>query len=383
MTTANENIDSNKVKSEVFSSNEIRLSGTEWLWAIGICLTILIGLPLLGTAGEDFEPDADYRVPYRLGYDYYHFQRYCQWATNHYEILMIGDSVLWGDYVTPENTLTHYLNEYIGRRQCANLAINGIHPIALAGLIEYYGQDIAGKKVILNFNPLWLSSEEDDLQTEKETRIYHAKLIPQWNFEIACYKESVEKRMEIALERHIPLRQWTNHLQICYFDSMSLPQWSLKHPYQNPLAQITFDLPEPVNKPHSTKILWDPNTSNPSESPWVDLETSLQWQFFRKAVKILQARGNQVFVLVGPFNEHMLTDENKKKYREILDGIENRLRKNEIPYCIPAALPSEYYADASHPLAKGYEILAEQLYNHPPFQALIRAGNSNESGVTR
>ncbi len=379
MITTYEEIDSRKVKSEKFSSNEVRLSGTEWLWALGICLMVLIGLPPLERAAEEFKPDSDYRVPYRLGYDYYHFQRYSRWAADHYDILMIGDSVLWGDYVTPDNTLTHDLNTLAGRQQFANLAINGIHPIALAGLIKYYGQDIMVKKVILNFNPLWLSSAGADLQTDKETSINHAKLIPQWSSVIACYNEPLEKRMEITLDRNIPLRQWVNHMQICYFDSLSLPEWSLQHPYQNPLARITFNLPEPVDKPHSTKIRWDPNTGHPSEFPWVDLETSLQWKFFQKAVKILQTRKNQVFVLVGPFNEHMLTNENKKKYRNILASIENRLRENEIPYFMPAALPSEYYADASHLLAKGYTILAEQMYNHPSFRTFISNADSYEA----
>jgi len=371
MTTTTQNIDFQKAKPQEFSSNALRLSGTEWLWTLGTCLTVLIGLPLLGTVGEDFEPDSDYRLPYRLGYDYHLFQRYSHWAANQYEILMIGDSVLWGNYVTPDNTLTHYLNERAGRQQYANLAINGIHPIALAGLIEYYGQDITGKKVILNFNPLWLSSADADLQTEKETRINHAKLIPQWSSVIACYKESMEKRMEITLERNNRLQQWTNHLQICYFDSMSLPQWSLKYPYQNPLAKINLNLPEPKNQPHDPPVPWNVKSDSQIDLPWIALETSLQWKFFRKAIQILQARKNQIFVLVGPFNEHMLTDENKFKYRKIQAGIENWLRENEIPYFIPDALPSEMYADASHPLAKGYEKLAEQLYNHPQFRTVI------------
>ena len=39
---------------------------------------------------------------------------------------------------------------------------------------------------------------------------------------------------------------------------------------------------------------------------WVDLGTSLQWRLFRAAVHTLLRRGNRVFVLVGPFNEHLL-----------------------------------------------------------------------------
>jgi hypothetical protein len=379
MTTTTQNIDIQKSKPQEFSSNALRLSGTEWLWTLGICLTILIGLPLLGTAGEDFEPDSDYRVPYRLGYDYYHFQRYSHWATNQYEILMIGDSVLWGNYVTPDTTLTHYLNHHAGGQPFANLAINGIHPMALAGLLEYYGAGIEGKKVILNFNPLWLSSPNADLQTDKETRINHAELIPQWDFSIACYKETKENRLEIMLERNLRLQQWTNHLQICYFDSMSLPQWSLNYPYHNPLAQINLKLPEPKNEPHDPPVPWNVKSDRQINLPWMELETSLQWKFFRKAIQVLQARKNQIFVLVGPFNEHMLTLENKNTYRKIQAGIENWLRKNEIPYFMPDALPSEYYADASHPLAKGYEILAKQLYNYSQFQTIIMEAKSNES----
>ena len=379
MTTTNENIDINKVKSEVFSSNAIRLSGTEWLWTLGICLVVLIGLPSLWATRETFEPDSEYRMPHRLGYDYSHFRRYSHWAADHYDTLMIGDSVLWGNYVSPDNTLTHYLNERAGRQQFANLSISGIHPAALAGLLRYYGTEITGKKVIVNFNPTWLSSPGADLRDEKEARINHPKLIPQWTPSIPGYKEKTAARIDIILQHYIRFRQWTNHLQICYFsdDSISsLSQWTLEHPYQNP---FTLKLPVPANKPHSTKIRWDPNTRNQFEFPWVDLETSLQWQFFRKAVEILQAGGNQVFVLVGPFNEHMLTAENKKKYRKIQDGIESWLRKNEIPYFMPTALPSEYYADASHPLAKGYAVLAEQLYNTPSFQTVILNMDSKES----
>lgn len=354
-----------------FSSPAICLSGKEWLWTVGICLAVLVTVPSLWTMSDTFEPSPDYRLPYRLGYDYWHFRRYSHEAIERYDILMVGDSVLWGNYVPCDHTLTHYLNECAGREQFGNLSIHGIHPIALAGLLEYYGREITGKKVILHCNPLWLSSADADLQTEKETKINHAKLIPQWGSEVACYKEPAETRLRNTLERTIGFLQWRNHLQICCFDSMSLPQWSLEHPYQNPLGRITFDLPGPKHQPHSTHIRWDPNTKPQSELPWVELDTSLQWRFFQKTIATLQARENQVFVLVGPFNEHMLTPENVAVYRRIQACIENWLRENEIPYYMSTALPSEYYADASHPLAEGYALLAEQLYNHPLFRTVI------------
>lgn len=360
-----------ETQSVQFSSSAIYLSGKEWLWTIGICLVVLIAVPSLWTMRETFEPSPNYRLPYRLGYDYWHFRRYSHEAMKRYDILMLGDSVLWGSYVPPDQTLTHYLNEYAGREPFGNLSIHGIHPIALAGLLEYYGREITKKKVILHLNPLWLSSTDADLQTEKETRIQHAKLIPQWGSKIACYKESMEQRMKNTLERNVRLLQWRNHLQICCFDSNSLPQWSLGHPYSNPLAGIRFKVPEPKPQPHSTNIRWNSKSQHQSEWPWVAVETSLQWQSFQKIIARLQAGKNQVFVLVGPFNEHMLTPENAEVYRPVQTGIEHWLRKNEIPYCMPTVLPSDCYADASHLSAKGYALLAEQLYKHPSFRTVI------------
>jgi hypothetical protein len=108
---------------------------------------------------------------------------------------------------------------------------------------------------------------------------------------------------------------------------------------------------------------------------WVELETSLQWRFFRQAVELLTARGNTVFVLVGPFNEHIIKPESRDSYRTMKDGIEAWLKQNNVPYSMPEALPSELYHDASHPSAEGYALLAKQLFENPSFQlTILRTG---------
>jgi hypothetical protein len=66
-------------------------------------------------------------------------------------------------------------------------------------------------------------------------------------------------------------------------------------------------------------------------------------------------------VLVGPFNEHLLTDASRVKYSELKKGIEAWLKERKIPYVAPAPLPSEQYGDASHPLGAGYALLAKEL----------------------
>ncbi len=150
-----------------FSSNNIRLSGREWIIAAIVCSALLCLGPALWGRLEKFDPGTDYRLPYTLGNDYWLYGRYCRWACSKYDTLVVGDSVIWGHYVSGDNTLSHYLNQNAGRDRFANLGVDGFHPGALGGLLNYFGRDISGKNVIIQFNPLWMSSAKHDLQTEK------------------------------------------------------------------------------------------------------------------------------------------------------------------------------------------------------------------------
>jgi glucose uptake protein GlcU len=47
------------------------------------------------------------------------------------------------------------------------------------------------------------------------------------------------------------------------------------------------------------------------------------------------------------------------------------LAGNRISHCIPEPLPSALYADASHPLTAGYQLLAKRLYGATIFQKWI------------
>ena len=101
---------------------------------------------------------------------------------------------------------------------------------------------------------------------------------------------------------------------------------------------------------------------------WVDLATSFQWKYFRQTIETLREHGNRVFVLVGPFNEHMLTAEGLRGYERIRSAAEVWFAANGIPYCAPRSLPTECYADASHPLAAGYALMAEGLLTSDTFR---------------
>ena len=91
------------------------------------------GSTLALAENETFRSDPDYRIPHDLSNDYWLYDRDTRAAARQNEILLIGDSVIWGEYVTRQETLAHYLNELAGKERYANLGLDGAHPLALAG----------------------------------------------------------------------------------------------------------------------------------------------------------------------------------------------------------------------------------------------------------
>ena len=77
-------------------------------------------------------------------------------------------------------------------------------------------------------------------------------------------------------------------------------------------------------------------------------------------------------VVLGPFNEHMMAEDNQAAFNKIRDGIEAWLKENQIPHVVPGTLPSQLYADASHPLTGGYQLLAKQLYATDTFRDWVK-----------
>jgi hypothetical protein len=354
-----------------FGFNDVRLSPGEWLIA-GIVLVAFFSLaPVFWTWIEPLDAGVDYRIPYRLGNDYWLYRRYLAEACREEKTLVLGDSVVWGHYVASDETLSHYLNELAGGPRFANVGVDGIHPAALAGLIAHYGQDISDRDVILNCNLLWMSSERHDLQVTKEFSFNHPTLVPQLSPRIPCYRASLDERIGIVIGRRIPLFGWAGHLRIAYYGGTDLPTWTIEHPYKNPLTPITLELPSPEPSPEPSAEPWTERGIRPYDPPWVPLEQSFQWAQLRRTIDTLQRRGNRVFVVVGPFNEHMLTAESLAVYNQRKSEAASWLRENHIPHAVPAPLPTDLYADASHPITAGYRLLAERLYEHESFAQFL------------
>jgi hypothetical protein len=350
-------------------SNSIRLTVREWIGVGIFSLALLVASPPLWEQVEPFPLQVDYRIPYELSNDYWLYDRYSRLAASRYEVLVIGDSVIWGPYVRRQETLSHYLNEQAEEERFANLGLNGSHPAALTGLLEYHAAGVkAPKKVLLQCNPLWLTSPVQDLQEEAQAPFNHPDLVPQFFPRIPRYKADISHRIGTVIDRQIPFTSWSRHLQEAYFDQVNIPAWTLDHPYDNPLPRLGQGLPPPDTRPREEPVPWFTRGRKPEPVPWVDLERSLQWQSFQRAVTILQERGSDVFVLVGPYNEHMLTQASRQRYKEVKRTIEVWFNEHHVAFLSPLVLPTNEYGDASHPLSAGYLRLAQQLAVHPFFK---------------
>src|SRR5262249_10037324 len=228
-------------------SNGIRLNGRQW-FGLGLLAVVLLAFaPLLGRHAEKFALEPDYRIPHDLSNDYWLYECFAGLAADHYDTMLIGDSVVWGEYVTRQQTLSHYLNEEAGSERFANLGLDGAHPLALGGLIEFYAEQVSGKNVVLQCNPLWMSTPRADLQDEKVNEFNHPRLVPQFAPSIPAYKAEISPRLGVLVERRLPLSGWTTHLQQAYYDRTDIPGWTLEHPYDNPLKPITRGLPPSEN----------------------------------------------------------------------------------------------------------------------------------------
>jgi hypothetical protein len=373
------------IKEVPFGVNEVRLNGRQWFVAFVILGLVALLTPRVWKHVERFETGPDYRIPYDLSKDYWLYQRRLDQAVKPGAIFVLGDSVVWGEYVLPNGTLSHFLNQQAGQPdRFINGGLNGLFPLAEEGLIDYYSHSLRHQKVIVHCNLLWMTSPKADLSTDKEEQFNHSRLVPQFSPWIPCYKADANERLSTILQRESGFLQWVGHLQNTYFGQKSILRWTLEeddsnpprylNAYRDPLRQITFSIPaapldDPQRGPKSPRHkAWSTDGQGTTRFEWVELDASLQWQAFQRVVRQLRSRGNDVLVLLGPFNEHMLAEDNRPTYRKLRDGIAAWLKQNQIPAVVPETLPSELYADASHPLTDGYELLAKRIYATESFR---------------
>ena len=325
-----------------FSSNEVRLSMRDWVVALVLIGGLSYTVPAVWQRIEPFTPGPDYRIPFSLGSDYWMYDRYCDVTCADKRTVLIGDSVIWGHYVASEETLVA-LSQRGGRRPEVRQSGRRWHSpdrhVGTAGVLRhahcFEGRDPAMQPAV----------DEFCRGTTSEPTKHFRSTIPNWSPSFIPGYRATRNRCRAGSE--LPLGVtcrclgWTEHLRIAYFGNTDLPNWTMEHPYEDPLAPSRWNFRRPTKPRHPSR--------SPSPGPrpvarlnaeWVELDGSLQWQFFRRAVETLRRRGNRVFVLVGPFNEHMLTNQSRQVYEERKRGVEKWLKQEGVAHFVPPACPA-------------------------------------------
>ena len=358
-------------RSSISNSNALILSLREWI----VTALLLVGLGTSFYFGwywwEKFEPGVDFRVTCwaeRMS-DYWTYARWCRYTRTRYKVFLMGDSVIWGQEVRNDETISHYLNEHYGEETIANLGIDGLHHAGIYGLVNSWGQYLDNQNIILQFNPLWMGSASRDLRGEGDYYFHHPRLIPQLSFRIH-YNRDLNTRLGYLAEHYFRLLPFVRHLMVNYYDNKSVSNWMLDNPYLNPFSAITFQSTPVMVESQGRSLDWETKKLKVSDAPYIFPEESVQWAYFVKALDILKRKDVRVYILLGPYNHYAHTPESRERMYAMISEIKKYFDDMGYPYfdTLKINLPSNTFADMCHLLKDGHIMLAEALWNDPGFQ---------------
>jgi len=232
--------------SSISNSNAVILTIKEWVIAVvllvGICTIVHVGW----FRWERFKPGPDYRPPCwaEKMTDYWSHFRWSRYAArSNYKVFLIGDSVIWGQEVDSDHTISHYLNEQHGEEIFANLGIDALFQSAFPGIIKYYGKYYSN--LIIQFSPHWIRDVNNDLRGNRE-RFYHPRLVPQFHPRIHYNDYTLNERLSYKIENYIGIFPLVRHMMVNYFDNKNVSAWMMEHPYQSPFRAVTFKVGEGI-----------------------------------------------------------------------------------------------------------------------------------------
>ena len=329
-----------------------------------IILIIVLGIVPRYIAGKQ-NPliGKDFRLSYDLRDDYIGYRHIAEAVCKDRPAVFIGDSVVWGMYVDNANTIPALLNRKAGREEFGNLAVDGLHPVAMETLVKAYGGAIRGKRVYLYWNPLWMNSPLYDLSGDGEFSINHPRLLPQLDWRMKSYRAPLADRLGALLDRAFDYRAYLHHYRVAFLGNDDFKTWIAKHPNENLFEKLSYTY-DPVEKKKNanSKIAWDKAGIAKQDWQFVEPGRSRQWRSFRAVIATLKERGNRVHVVVGTLNPYMQTPASLERYKKLRAAALADLEKAGVAVIELPELPSAEYADASHPLAAGYATLADFIF---------------------
>ncbi|HOW86365.1 MAG TPA: hypothetical protein P5119_10905 [Candidatus Aminicenantes bacterium] len=368
------------MKPTIPNSNNVILTWKEWILTAVLFLAVSFTLYFGWSRWEKIPVERDYRSSCweeRMS-DYWAYAQWCRVARAGYPVLLIGDSVVWGQEVPNNETISHAINAELGRDEVANLGIDGLTNAAMTGLFRHYGRSLRGTRIILEFNPLWMSSPSRDLRGRGKARweFHHPRLVPQLDPRISYYR-GLDERIGYLFDHYLKLPPFVRHLMVNNFENKSVSAWLLEHPYRLPLGAISFAAAPMMREKQGLGTAWSSRKgAGPVDAPFVPAGESLQWEFYLKALRRLKKNGNSVFVLLGPFNSHRLTAPSRERFLAMMSEVKAKLDELGYPYfdATEDLLPSEAFADQCHVLKDGHERLARALVRDAGFAGWLGGG---------
>jgi len=332
------------------------------LIAIAILIVAGASVPHLFPVTDTAVFTGDYRIPYSMGYDYFLYGRYSKRVSSMDVIPVIGDSVIWGHYTDGGNTLPANLNRVYPKAKFMNMGLDGIHPAAMNGLVEMNLSYFRNRRIIAGINLLWMSSPRHDLTGPVNSETNHKLLLPQFYPVIPSYAPSFEGRLSAVINRSLTFFLWIDHIKQTRFAEKSFYQWTMSNPHKC-ITEYFLETGDTFSPPEGTA----PEKMQEQNISWVGTDKSLQWKFMVETLIMLKNNGNRVCAVITPFNTYMMHGESRRKYFSILAEMKAVLRSNGITAVMPLKPGKKYFADASHPTAQGYRLIAEAMVKNKEF----------------
>ena len=340
----------------------IPISPRGWIWVIAVTVVCLWCIPRFIRRYEQFEPTPHWRMPTRYAEDLELTARRLAIAGNRGEVIWLGDSVIWGEYARPSETLPASMEKHFPSSRFANLGLEGLHPLALHGLVELFPQ-WQDRAVIIHFNPIWMTSPRRDLRVPEVGTINHVALLPQFRRSIPAYTGSWEDRIATWLGREVSLWRWTSHMRMVYFEGRDPVRWMTEHPTQWPaFAEGSASL-IPDDAP-SSRTRRRVVSANAMTYDWIAPGESLQFAAFVELLEFLARHQVRCYCIVGRLGPAGRTSDCLVKEAELRGELQELLERLRIPFHVVSNTVVEM-ADASHPTPAGYQVIAQELAHDP------------------
>jgi len=341
----------------------VRVRPRALVFALGflVLLDLVLRMPLALPLPDDF------RLPNRttMGYEEFVAQ---MGRDDNVRIAVVGDSIVWGGFAEPWDTLSAHLDDLYekqGRPVSAyNLGMNGAHANDLMPLVADLVEERAADVVLLNFDMRFYA---DGSVVRRYPELYEkaastlasapADLLATGASEPAT--QTLEQRIDAAVSRVWRLYAMRDYLAAALFGDR--PASALNH-RMNRLRADLFGPPLYGKKPPSRLPLKDIREA--FAVPELT-EDNTQIRYLTSTLDLAREAGVAVVVFAGPADSKLLDsldlwdraayEANLARVRRIVES------HGGVFYAYTDAVPGALIGDSHHPLGAGYEALAEAI----------------------